>query len=282
MGKNPAFQFYPGDWERDLKEHPLEVQGFWMMVLCQLWWSEEKGKVCKPLSKWSLILGVNYRMTRRLMGYLKDKRIADITVLPNGEYLVISRRMVKDEKLKEIRKMAGCLGGNPAFEKGKPNPYYLHNQKDNQNQSYPHKQKITPSSSSSSSNNIKGNNTTLQVPSPPVDNLPKPQEPNDNDAFLEAYSKKLTALQNRLLSKYGQQFNFYKMIRNNLKANKDAILHCLERLLQYEAGAPEVYFQEILNRESGNFNERAFQSKVAQDKNIFSEILDKLKNLQRT
>ena len=25
IGKNPAFQFYPGDWARDLEEHPLEI-----------------------------------------------------------------------------------------------------------------------------------------------------------------------------------------------------------------------------------------------------------------
>jgi len=27
MGKNPAFQFYPNDWARDLEEHTLEIEG---------------------------------------------------------------------------------------------------------------------------------------------------------------------------------------------------------------------------------------------------------------
>ncbi len=269
MGKNPAFQFYPGDWQQDLSEHPLEIEGAWIRIICALWNSKTCGQSSKSLTNWARVLRVGEKKSLTIIKYLMTAGIADIKS-ENGLWTISSRRMIRDEKIREIRKMAGSLGGNPALKK---HPILV-KQKVNPDDNQGSNQNPTPSSSSSSLNNIKGNINA----SAPVDNSSQ----NDNDALLEAYSKKLFSLQNKILSKYGHAFNFTKMIRNNMGANKDAIVHCLERLLQYDAGAPEVYFQEILNRESGNFNERAFQSKVAQDKNIFSEILDKLKNLQRT
>jgi len=156
MGKNPAFQFYPADWRADLDDCPLEIEGAWIRICCRLWNSETKGKMTKTLDEWSRILRLNLKNSEKILRILIENNIASGEILDN-QITIISRRMVRDAYLSEIRAKAGILGGNPIFKTGKPNPYYdkKDKQKDNQNQidllNQNDKQKITPSSSSSSS-----------------------------------------------------------------------------------------------------------------------------------
>jgi hypothetical protein len=118
MGKNPAFQFYPADWERDLGEHPLEVEGAWIRICCKLWWSKTKGKDSKTLGQWARILGVNLKKAREILGYLRSEEICilegDLTA--GSMVTVASRRMIRDEQVRAVRRKAGRLGGNPALK----------------------------------------------------------------------------------------------------------------------------------------------------------------------
>ena len=105
MGKAPAFQFYPGDWTRDLDEHPLEIEGAWIRICCKLWWSETRGEIAKDLVQWARILRADEQKALDILIYLKEEKIAEIpTELPddpslcNGKITVISRRMVREEK----------------------------------------------------------------------------------------------------------------------------------------------------------------------------------------
>jgi len=52
---------------------------------------------------------------------------------------IFSRRLVRDEEIRNKRSQAGKLGGNPAFAKGTPNPYY--ESKDKQKDKPTHKQR---------------------------------------------------------------------------------------------------------------------------------------------
>lgn len=147
MGKNPAFQFYPADWTRDLHEHPLEVEGFWIRVCCQLWWSETRGSLTKSLSKWSRITGISSRKCKLLFAYLLKQNIADIQI-DNNTYTVTSRRMVRDEHIRHVRSLAGSLGGNPNI-KGYPITSDLLKQNNDKTEQSLVKLNLTPSSSSS-------------------------------------------------------------------------------------------------------------------------------------
>jgi hypothetical protein len=140
MGKNPAFQFYPNDWTRDLAHHPDEIQAGWMLVLCSLWWSETPGEATMSLGEWSKILRKTGKKTIKFIQYLLNKNIASGTLLDNQNITIISRRMVKDWKISQLRREVGKLGGNPKLVN---KPQDLDNQTDNQ--------KPTPSSPSSSS-----------------------------------------------------------------------------------------------------------------------------------
>lgn len=133
MGKTPAFQFYPNDWNRDMEEHPLEIQGAWIVLLCKLWWSETRGEATKSLSEWARILREKTKKTEKILNFLKEKHIANIEFLDNQNITIISRRMVKDFKISQIRRRVGKLGGNPGLKKIEENNKNLVNQTDNQN-----------------------------------------------------------------------------------------------------------------------------------------------------
>jgi hypothetical protein len=161
MGKNPAFQFYPSDWTRDLDDQDIEVEGAWIRICCRLWWSETKGKATKPLWEWARILRKTKKKTRDILEILIRKGISSGDVLDNQNITIISRRMVRDFEISQIRKDVGKLGGNPNLMKHKTT---LDNQTDNQ--------KPTPSSSSSSSTT---NHKEEEEDSPPF--FPEEKEP---------------------------------------------------------------------------------------------------------
>ena len=144
MGKAPAFQFYPGDWTRDLDDYPLEIEGAWIRICCRLWWSEIPGCSTKTLKEWARILRKTEKKTKEILQFLIEKHISDGHNLDNQNITIISRRMVEDDRIRKIRQEVGKLGGNPQLKRIK---------KDLDNQTV--NQKPTPSSSSSSSSSNK-------------------------------------------------------------------------------------------------------------------------------
>ncbi|MFA5160144.1 MAG: hypothetical protein WC484_06525 [Candidatus Omnitrophota bacterium] len=128
MGKSPAFQFYPNDWSRDLEEHPLEIEGAWIRILCKLWWSETRGQMTKTLDQWARILREKNKKTEKILQYFFKNHIADGQYLDNQNITIISRRMVRDFEISKIRQEVGKLGGNPGLKKIRENL-------DNQNES---------------------------------------------------------------------------------------------------------------------------------------------------
>ncbi len=151
MGKNPAFQFYPSDWVRDMGPYSLEMCGAWINILCSLFW--DGGKQTKTLDEWARILRENRKKTEKIFDFLEKKGIADFERLDNQNVTIISRRMVRDFRITQLRKEVGKLGGNPNLKKTSP---ALLNQTDNQ--------KPTPSSSSSSSSSISSKNKHIECP----------------------------------------------------------------------------------------------------------------------
>jgi len=135
MGKSPAFQFYPNDWNRDMEEYPLEIQGAWIVILCKLWWSETRGEATKSLNEWARILREKPKKTKKILDFFQKKNIANVSFLDpcldNQNVTVTSRRMVRDHKISQIRRDVGKLGGNPGLNAIRQNRVDL----DNQNQS---------------------------------------------------------------------------------------------------------------------------------------------------
>ena len=139
-GKLPAFQFYPADWRKDpgVQSLDYEARGIWWEIICMMHESDERGVLLlngAPMPEDALC---------RLLGLDNQKLTTTLTTLLSygvarrreSDGALYSKRMVADEKLRQIRKEAGSKGGNPALLNQKPTTKV--------------KQKPTPSSSSSS------------------------------------------------------------------------------------------------------------------------------------
>jgi hypothetical protein len=153
--KLPSFQFYPGDWQKDpaLRSVSHAAKGLWVDMLCLMFESERRGYLqingkAPSLDQLARMVNSSSEVVAQLLSELRNAAVFS----ESAHNIIFSRRMVKDAQIRSVRSKCGKLGGNPAFEQGKSNPYYKKDkQNDNQGHKLPDKQKITPSSSSSSS-----------------------------------------------------------------------------------------------------------------------------------
>jgi len=169
--KRPAFQFYPADWRKDveLQSCSMAAQGLWINLMCIAHECEPYGHLTingKAMSPAQLgrQVGLSIKECTSLIQELEDAGVISRT----EDSCMFSRRMVADERIRNIRAEAGRLGGNPNLLANKVI------QKDNQTLN----QTLTPSSSSSSSSS---NNT----PKPPS------ATPDGFAEFWERYPKKV-------------------------------------------------------------------------------------------
>lgn len=115
--KLPALHFYVGDWRKSLDVQSLSYhdKGVFFEILCFLHESEDRGKL--------IIKGkaVADEGVFRLLGLDNQIGTTTLTSLLTSGVLerdpetgaLTSRRMVRDEKLRKVRKEVGKLGGNP-------------------------------------------------------------------------------------------------------------------------------------------------------------------------
>lgn len=137
--KMPAMQFYPADWRKDLAVQALGYfeRGVWFEMLCLMHESSERGVLLlndapMPDEVTARLLGLDNQTFNQTLSTLLTYGVAKRR---DGDNAIYSKRMVSDEKLCQIRRDAGKLGGNPRLL--------------NQNPTTRDKQKQTPSSSSS-------------------------------------------------------------------------------------------------------------------------------------
>ena len=139
--KLPAIQFYPADWRKDPAVQALNFhdRGVWFEILCLMHESSERGVLLlngipMPEDALARMLGLDKQILTTtlttLLTYGAAKR-------RDADGAIYSSRMVKDEKIIQIRREAGKKGGNPLLL--------------NQNPTTGVNQITTPSSSSSSS-----------------------------------------------------------------------------------------------------------------------------------
>lgn len=145
MPKRPSFQFYPSDWLRDtaLRSCSTGARGLWIDMICYMHEGNPYGhlkvgdKVILPINL-ARMVGETLDVVEGWLAELKHAGVYDLT----SDGVICSRRMIRDENLRNIRASGGKLGGNPALmDNSKVNLEVK--QEDNQNP--------TPSSSSSSS-----------------------------------------------------------------------------------------------------------------------------------
>ncbi len=160
--KRPSFQFYPADWLRDtaLRSCSTGARGLWIDMICYMHEGDPYGhlkvgeKVILP-DNLARMVGENLEVVQGWLAELKIAGVYDIA----DDTSICSRRMIRDEKLREIRALGGKKGGNPALMVSNKV-----NLEDNLEVNDEVKQKPTPSSSSSSSSSNKVNTIIVQRP----------------------------------------------------------------------------------------------------------------------
>jgi hypothetical protein len=143
--KRPSFQFYPSDWLRDtaLRSCSTGARGLWIDMICFMHEGSPYGylkvadKVILP-SNLARMVGESVEVVADWLLELQEAGVYDID---NGA--IFSRRMIRDEELRQKRAEGGKLGGNP-----------------NLKVNHEVKQKSTPSSTSTSSPSKKKDSAT--------------------------------------------------------------------------------------------------------------------------
>ncbi len=112
--KTPAFQFYTGDWMKDpaLRSCGPMARGVWVDLLCLMHDGDERGVLSingKPVSLEQIarMTGATLAEIRKAMVELENAGVFS----RNEAGAILSRRMVRDTELLEIRRQGGHLGG---------------------------------------------------------------------------------------------------------------------------------------------------------------------------
>lgn len=143
--KRPSFQFYPSDWLRDtaLRTCSLGARGLWIDMICFMHEGSPYGhlKVGNKVILPSNLASMSGTTLIDIEGWLDELKQAGVyDIAEDGS--ICSRRMIRDENLRNMRAAGGKLGGNPAL-------------KVDEKVNHKVKQKPTPSSSSASSSSNK-------------------------------------------------------------------------------------------------------------------------------
>lgn len=166
--KRPSFQFYPSDWLHDLSLRVCSVgaRGLWIDMLCLMHQGAPYGylKVGGKVIHLASLASVIGAPSADVQGWLAELEEAGV-FSRDDDGCIYSRRMVRDELIREKRAAGGHLGGNPTL-KGSPVVAQMVNLQSNL--------EPTPSSSSSSSSSTK----ETAAPKRPK-KTPKTAMPND-------------------------------------------------------------------------------------------------------
>lgn len=122
QSKLPAFQFYPGDWNRstDVKSCSIAARGLWFEMLVLMHDGDPYGHLsiageAITVETLASLVGISERICRELLEELERKRV--FSRLKNG--VIYSRRMVRDNQIRLSRVNAGRLGGYPKHKEKK-------------------------------------------------------------------------------------------------------------------------------------------------------------------
>lgn len=111
--KRPAFQFYPGDWRKDveLRACSLAARGLWIDLMCVAHECEPYGHLVlnnKPMTMQQMAgqIGVPAVQIKKLLDELLESGVARQS--PEG--VIYSKRMVEDERVRNARAEGGKAG----------------------------------------------------------------------------------------------------------------------------------------------------------------------------
>lgn len=116
--KRPSFQFYPSDWLRDtaLRTCSVGARGLWIDMICYMHQGSPYGflKVNQKVILSSNLATMCGATLDIVDGWLKELESAGVFSIDESG-AIYSRRMIRDEEIRNSRALGGKLGGNPAL-----------------------------------------------------------------------------------------------------------------------------------------------------------------------
>jgi hypothetical protein len=113
--KLPALHFYPGDWKKDpgVQALDLEARGFWLEILFLMFESSERGVLLLngkpyPVQALANCFGLDKQKASTLLNILLEYGVAH----QREDGAIYSKRMIKDEDIRQKRIKAGSKGGS--------------------------------------------------------------------------------------------------------------------------------------------------------------------------
>lgn len=109
--------FYVGDWLKcpEVRALPPDARGLWFDLICFMWESTERGVMVKPNGKAYSdadiirMVGLDNQNSGIWLTLLLDNHVCS----RREDGAIYSRKMVKDEKIRAMRREIGAKGGNP-------------------------------------------------------------------------------------------------------------------------------------------------------------------------
>jgi uncharacterized protein YdaU (DUF1376 family) len=121
MAKVPYIPLYIGDWEQDTNCISPLAEFALLKLTFKLFKSEKRGVIVTNFNTLSILFKSNMATTKEIFNELYDNNILNFEFIEDDKIRIISRRMVREGNLSEIRSNCGKEGGrgNKANEKQK-------------------------------------------------------------------------------------------------------------------------------------------------------------------
>jgi hypothetical protein len=120
MSAFPFLKFYADAWRSDpaLRSCSIGARGLWIEMLCLMHGAEPRGHLRLPNGaaitdrQLALQVGISADELSRLRDELRAAGVFDVA----ADGTIISRRMVRDERVRLAKSAAGKQGGNPVLK----------------------------------------------------------------------------------------------------------------------------------------------------------------------
>lgn len=107
MGKNPADQFYWGDWLNDveLQAASASSRGIWINALCRMWYAKSRGEISGNLPSLVKICNCTTPEFEIFWQEAKTLGFCEVSQNSNGILTLQNRRMFKAEKKRKANRL---------------------------------------------------------------------------------------------------------------------------------------------------------------------------------
>lgn len=77
MGKNPAFQYYPSDFDRDTSTVSLAATGAWIRIMNAMWYTPNRGEITCSVDRYGILIRSTTEAAIAVLNELIEAKVCD-------------------------------------------------------------------------------------------------------------------------------------------------------------------------------------------------------------